>query len=483
LSSGNELKNPENDAIDFSSVLKRLGFFVKSLVNADLQKMDTEIASFGKDLDHYDIGLFYFAGHGMQINGENFITAVNTDFDSEISAKYSSVTINKVLAYMERARNQTNILILDACRNNPYERSWNRSASLQGLAPMYAPKGTLIAYATSPGEKASDGLGRNGLYTSALLKHIEDDKISIEEFFKRVRNSVYAFSNGKQTSWEHTSLTGSFKFNSGQLVHSTNTPYSTDAIVDKNFNINGNDDVSQIIKGLKTYDWYKQSPAVSKIDKINPSTTDKNKLFVLGRNILQTADGGEFVAIGFMKDLENRLQKFTINSENHFLNGILFEMYFDSNGKFRNEKIKNSFLKEINALEGNPDFKKSFDFINQQLAPFEKDVFYIPGTSKVSISFDVVLEKKQTEKGNVIYNVKEIKYEGKNVLINDKRNPFFGSEDEIYYESLYFERLKSKISELTSIPVESLTVSTNFDLQDDSKIGFPFGYVLSKATN
>lgn len=370
----NRLKNPVNDARDFSDKLKKLGYIVRCLTDGTQQKMDEEIVKFGNDLDNFDIGIFYFAGHGMQINGDNYITATNTTFESEISAKFSSIVLNKVLAYMDKAKNDTNILILDACRDNPFERSWNRSLSNQGLAPMFAPKGTLIAYATSPGEKASDGMGNNGLYTSALLKHIEDRNITIEEFFKRVRNSVYAFSNGKQTSWEHTSLTGTFIFNSGSLNHSVNSKYSDDVIADKNFKLNGSV-ISNIIRELKTYNWYKQSPAISSIEHLNPATLDKNELFLLGRNFLQTAHGGENQANYFIDNLDSFVSKFSNNNENPFLDGILFEIYFDSNGIFRDDSLKDSDLNKIIELSKNPTYKTSFDFIDEQLSPFIEDLF------------------------------------------------------------------------------------------------------------
>ena len=244
---GSKLKNPTNDATDFESVLKRLGFFTTCHTNLGIKDLDLQIGNFGTDLDNYDIGLFYFAGHGLQIDGENFLTAIDTNFKSEIDAKFSSVTINKVLSYMERSKSSTNILILDACRNNPFERAWSRGIKQRGLAPMYAPKGTLIAYATSPGQTASDGAGRNGLYTESLLKHIEEENIGIEDLFKKVRNSVYTFSKGKQTSWEHTSLTSTFKFNSGQLSHSLKNPYSPKVVADKNYKIKKGDAIGAIV--------------------------------------------------------------------------------------------------------------------------------------------------------------------------------------------------------------------------------------------
>lgn len=479
---GNELINPENDANDFSDVLIRLGYKVNVQKNIDLKNLDIQISSFGKELDNFDIGIFYFAGHGMQIDGENFITAIDTDFSSEISAKYSSYTLNKVLAYMEKAKNDSNIIILDACRDNPFEKSWSRSIDQQGLAPMYAPKGTLIAYATSPGEKASDGKGRNGLYTKALLDHIEEENISVEEFFKRVRNSVFAFSKGKQTSWEHTSLTGNFEFNSGQLIHDVDTPYSTEAIVDKKFNLNQSGNVIKLIKDLKSYNWYTQNPAIDRLQSIDPSKHNKNTLFVLGRNILQAAEGNSGSAVNFMNDIENEVGKFSVNGENHVLNGILFEVYFDSNGDFRHHRTKNTFLDKIYSISDVDSFRKSFEFIDKQLIPFKNELFFDLKENK-TVNLDLVLEENKDTSISDKYDVIEIKFEGKNVLHYDKSSSFFGPGDDMYYESLLFSRLKTRISYLTSVPEDFLKITTNFDLEDDSKVGFPFDATISREVD
>lgn len=476
---GSKLKNTKNDAEDFSEVLKRLGYQVNTYTDIDTKTLDIKISSFGKELNNYDIGIFYFAGHGMQIGGENFITAVDSDFNTEVDAKFSSVSLNKVLAYMDKAHNDSSIVILDACRNNPFERSWNRSISEQGLAPMYAPKGTLIAYATSPGETASDGSGRNGLYTKALLEHIEDENVEIENFFKRVRNSVYAFSSGKQTSWEHTSLTGSFQFNSGQLIHAIGTPYSTDAIVDKDFNLNKSNPVTKIIKDLKAYDWHLQNPAIHKISSLDPTKCDNNQLFVLGRNILQAAEGNAFAAVEFMNNLENSIQRFQDGDENHVLNGILFEMYFNSDGKFRNNSIKNDFLDKVNALSEMDEYQNSFKFIVDELKPYKDEVFFIPGQTQL-INLNVVLKENTDDDISDRYDVTDIKYEGKSVLDYDHGDTFLGSDDGIYYESLLFSRLKSKISYITSIPIDCLKITTNHDVGDESKVGLPFDSTISK---
>lgn len=475
------LKNAKNDAQDFSAKLRSLGFITKCFVNISQQQMDEEIIKFADELDNFDIGIFYYAGHGMQIEGENFISATNTNFEKEISAQYSSITLNKVLAYMDKAKNDTNIIILDACRDNPFEKSWHRSIKNQGLAPMYAPKGTLIAYATSPGEKASDGSGRNGLYTSALLKHIDDKKITIEEFFKRVRNSVYAFSSGKQTSWEHTSLTGTFVFNSGSMIQTSSDLYHESSIKDSTFETNTSE-ISQIIKKLKSHNWYTQSPAITSIPSIKITNATKDELFVLGRNFLQTADGGENQANNYMANLDDFVSIFNeVDGSNHFLNGMLFEIFFDSEGTFRDKYLKNSLLHQVNNLSVHEKYKKSFEFIEEQLIPFSDILFFLPKPNSKSINLDLIFEKS-TEKEESIYMVKDILHEGKSIIKTDARFSHFSWGNEPNYEPILYNYLKKRIADLASVPLNYLSLTSSYDseLNVNSKIMFPYGIKLEK---
>ena len=214
--SGGSLDNPANDARSMESALKNLGFEVVKYENADQRNMRRAIDLFGAKLKGYDTALFFYAGHGVQVKGSNYLIPVNANLKSENDVEYDCVDAGRVLAKMEDAGTRTNIVILDACRDNPFERSWRRGARGAGLAFMNAPSGSLIAYATSPGKTASDGTGSNGLYTSSLLEHIFTPNIKIEEVFKRVRSSVMRKTGKEQTPWESTSLTGDFYFKTGK---------------------------------------------------------------------------------------------------------------------------------------------------------------------------------------------------------------------------------------------------------------------------
>lgn len=206
------LANPENDARAMKVALQNVGFTVMEYENLNQSQMKKAIDDFGMRLKSNEVGLFYYAGHGIQSKGYNYLIPVDAELQSEQQVEYDCVQADRVLALMEASGAKVNIIILDACRNNPFERSWTRSATGRGLAFMNAPRGSLIAYATSPGSTASDGSGNNGLYTSAILESIQIPNLTIIQMFQNVRNIVAQKSNNQQTPWESTSLTGDFYF-------------------------------------------------------------------------------------------------------------------------------------------------------------------------------------------------------------------------------------------------------------------------------
>lgn len=204
------LKNATSDATDIAQTLAALGFEVTHRENLKKDEMKREIRSFGQRISRGGVGLFYFAGHGLQVKGLNYLVPVDAELRSEEEVEYECVEVGSVIVQMETARNDMNIIILDACRNNPFNRSF-RTIS-RGLAPINAPRDLLIAYATSPNSVASDGNGRNGIYTQELLRNIRLPNLAIEEVFKRVRISVLDLTQGNQTPWESSSLTKPFYF-------------------------------------------------------------------------------------------------------------------------------------------------------------------------------------------------------------------------------------------------------------------------------
>ena len=212
-----KLKNPRNDAEDVSAKLKSLGFEVMGGVDLDRRALVGELIKFGRAAEKADVALFFYAGHGLQVNGQNYLVPVDALVEFEAEIDISLVSLSGVMQQLERG-SKTNLVFLDACRDNPFAKdlakSMNRSAvSLsKGLGRVQSESGTFIAFATQPDAVASDGGGRNSPFTTALLKHIGEPGEGISDMMIEVRNDVMAATNDKQVPWDSSSLTGKFAF-------------------------------------------------------------------------------------------------------------------------------------------------------------------------------------------------------------------------------------------------------------------------------
>lgn len=208
------LPNPPNDARLIGDTLRQLDFEVLEHIDVDQHAMKRAIQDFGQRLEAAGadtVGLFYFAGHGVQAKGVNYLIPTAARIEREPDLEIEAIPLDWVLAQAEAARNRMNILILDACRDNPISRSV-RSAT-RGFTAVDAPRGTLIAYATSPGDVALDGTGRNSPYTRALAETIGQPGLVAESAFRTVRVKVMDATGERQVPWENSSLTGEFYFN------------------------------------------------------------------------------------------------------------------------------------------------------------------------------------------------------------------------------------------------------------------------------
>lgn len=206
------LSNTLNDADDIATTLARSGFDLINIRDGNLSQMRKAVRDFGDRLLQYDVGLVYFSGHGVEVNGRNYFIPVGADIQREDEVVDQSLSMDSILAKMITAQRNVNIFIVDACRDNPFSSS-ARGIS-KGLATVEAPKGTLIAYSTSPGNVALDGddNDRNSPYTRHLVRTINEKNLPIELVFKHVRREVQRSTSGSQTPWENTSLTGDFYF-------------------------------------------------------------------------------------------------------------------------------------------------------------------------------------------------------------------------------------------------------------------------------
>ncbi len=202
------LKNPVNDAKDIAAKLRRMGFEVIVRTDSRQKEMLRSLTEFGDRIRPGSEVLFFYAGHGMQVRGKNYLIPIDAEIRTESAVSSEAIDVDQLLDKLAPAR--LSMVILDACRNNPFERRFRGGG--QGLASINAPTGTLIAYSTAPGKVAADGEGRNGLYTQELLAAMSIPGIKVEDVFKRVRANVVRISGETQVPWESSSMTGDFYF-------------------------------------------------------------------------------------------------------------------------------------------------------------------------------------------------------------------------------------------------------------------------------
>ena len=206
-----ELKNPVNDAKGIGETLKAAAFEVNTLLDAGREQLIGAIREYVQAMEQKKaVGLFYFAGHGVQLAWRNYMLPVDAVIDKIEDVGQQSVDIARLMEGLTKAGNPMNVIILDACRENPFGKDLR--VEQKGLSQMDAPPHSILAYATSPGNVASDGAGANGLYTENLLREMKVPEAKIEDVFKRVRLGVRKKTNGAQIPWESTSLEEDFWF-------------------------------------------------------------------------------------------------------------------------------------------------------------------------------------------------------------------------------------------------------------------------------
>ena len=225
------LRNPVNDARAMTAQLERLGFVVIKRENLRVREVGAALREFRTRLRPGGIALFFYAGHGQQVKGVNYLPAVDADITSEEDLYLQSLDLNKILELLDEARTRVNLVFLDACRDNQFARKLSRSTA-RGLAKMDAPSGTIISFATRPGSVADDGDGQNGLYTEHLLKQLAQPGLPIEQVLKRVGAGVKLASKGKQEPWSEGLIEGEFYFRVAAAAPSISTPAPVTAAVD-----------------------------------------------------------------------------------------------------------------------------------------------------------------------------------------------------------------------------------------------------------
>lgn len=221
------LKNPVNDANLMASTLQGLGFTVIKKLNVTKAQLELAVQQFSEKLSTSNVALFYYAGHGMQSNGINYLIPIDARLEKENDLKYQAVNINFIVEEFQQYPQNTNIVILDACRDNPLAQ-WARGGA-RGFKAISPSSGTIIAFATAEGSTASDGVGANGLFTSKLVAQMKVAQ-PIEAVFKNTRVQVLKFSEGKQSPQEWSMLTGNFQFVMGSIASQPNLAIATNPV-------------------------------------------------------------------------------------------------------------------------------------------------------------------------------------------------------------------------------------------------------------
>ncbi len=371
------LSNPVNDANDMSNALQKLNFKVIKRINADKKSMRIAIREFGDELlKTQSVGLFFYAGHGIQVNGQNYLVPINSEIEREDEVADECLKASSVLRKMESAKNSLNIIILDACRDNPFKGSF-RSGN-RGLAEMQPPTGSIIAYATGPGSVAADGNGRNGLYTSKLLKHINTPGLTIERIFKKVRVDVLNESKKKQVPWDLSSLTGDFYFQKSRaikvvtlIIPKVKKPKIVKPEIDKPKAVE-----SVIIKGSKPdflltgrIDNFKNNALYLELKLI--STERMNKIWVGQRKVKIKNNKKKRLKFVIKQLLKDAINEALIYRNQKRYNKPPFisvgKINNRSNKKIDGEKLKEFLEEQLSSSERVANFKSKFNIRNPQM--------------------------------------------------------------------------------------------------------------------
>ena len=463
------LDNPVNDANSIENAFRKLGIDTIKMVNTGVADLKDSLDHFREELKNYEVAIFFFAGHGTEIDGENYLCTIDTDFQSLNRIRYSSLPLGYLIDLFEKANAYTKIIILDACRDNPFDKKL-RSAKGTQLAPVFAPLGTIIAYATSPGQIAADGRNGNGAYTYSLLQHIFTNDLKIEELFKRTRNTLYTLTSKRQLSWEHTSLMGDFYFSNSALTGEFNSSYSKDAIADSQFNYAVNTPVIDVVKALMSCNWNSQNPAIQKINSIDFEGAKIDELFLLGRNIYQSGVGPAFSASEYLDNIHSNLAVFNEEIRFHILNGIVFEIYFNSNGllrdDFKTKGIDNVFGELIDYKNRN-----SLKYIDSFLGTYDFRFIYrslVDESIVLNISCDVYKED--------LFRLIEINLNGKNILFSsDGTNEYIPDDDIIRVSK---DRLLDDLIKKIGVPSYKLITHFVGLPENEEKLCIPYDFKL-----
>lgn len=458
-----------NDANAIGEKLEKLKYNVTYCLDEECYVVKRNIETFEEEIssNQYDVALFYFAGHGCIANKSDCLLLKEAPLlqispNNEVKIRNKSITLDDISNRMRGAGNQINILIVDACRSE-ITRSSDMGFEFGKCSKL--PYQTYIAYSTSPGTTAKDGI-KHSPYTQSLLSHIEEENLPIEHLFKKIRTEIYP-SIG-QLSWEHSCLVDDFCFNYGQTKPYYEFPYSLNALEDQNYIGSPDTEAQGIIDLFKSYNVYKQEAALQKFHKYHKSLTNNDK-FVIGRNILQAAAGNCFKCIDEISYAQ--LSLYQTNEGNPVLDGILYEMYFNSQNTFRSKQKGIEMINTIARLMPYREFDKSKSFIRKVLSPYTKSLNYIPGDTQ---QHNVIIEIEFYDFGegddDTIWSIQSIQYKQKTITKDLSKK--YGTHTINYTKA----GIINQLSDHLGIPHAYLKIKFSNETTSQDKFIYPIDY-------
>lgn len=459
-----KLKCAVADAQSVDQELKKLGFETSLELNLDRESFCQAVCSFLDKIESADVVLIYYAGHGFQIEGDNILlpTDVKTN-DRPEAVKYNSYPLSMLMNKLKDYPDKTKIVILDACRDVFCERGCFK----REFAPFSVPQGSVIEFSTSPGQSSKENTRKgHGYYTEALLKYLSLPRVPIEKTFKKVREFLYASTDGTQISWEHSSLVGDFYFNPDTIYDGAH--YSKKAYADKSFTFKKESRIKKIVADLKSCNWYTQEYAINSVDCLDFQNSSCNELFVLGRNIYQAADGKCFACQRFIDEFQSNI-KILNQAKFHILNGMSYEIYFNSSNQIR-ANFKIGFYQKVLYLLELPEFNGSSNFISYKLGKATDRLLYIPNQNEI---MEFVIKTRLQDDQLYIDN---ILYQGRSVYSFDEKNSYSTG---VTYEIVNKQSLLCEISNCVLAPQDMIKLEFDDDIDEKTHINLRRGLFIN----
>lgn len=452
-----KLNNAVKDATDIAQALESLKYEVIPLLDCTFSEANTKFYDVANKLiDGYDSVVFYFAGHGEIINGEDCLLMKDAPLREsygDIRPRAHSIAVNKIMKEFNIQGDQKNILIIDACRLKSDSDARGAMVSEKTTVFSKLPYQTFIAFSTSPGDSAKDGIkGTNSPFAKSLLSHIHEENLDIEFLFKKVRNDIKQ-AGYSQYPWEHTCLLDSFCFNYGQLSPYYGRPYDKEAFKRSEYTPAPDSIESEILNKLDSGDSIEQRKAFGMLIKNHRNLTCTQK-FHLGRVIYKFAAEGSSQCRQFLSKVTN-LELLKTGDENHLLRGVYYEIYFNENDGLRPRPYGDTeMLTDIESMRSRIQDKDSEKFVMELLPEDDSTPLYLLGKTEQQ-KFYVTLRESDLMDSDwrTIQQVEDISLSNRSILSEMREN-----HDNLLID---WTSLRYELSELYGLPLQKIRINSN----------------------